>query len=221
MCGNYENSERLLARLLDHAQADLDKAECLAEQTTSLSSVGNFIKAIETANRGLAYFGKAIPDHAEEADRRRRALMTEIASQGIDIWNTILNMPFTTDRKRKIELAFYSELIPDLYMSGLVPQLYLSAAQSTQHCLSGGWTNRPSIRSALWGCSLANRRSSSRPSNMKTWPATSRHNTPTPSAPRGDERDRLVQYALAKPPATDRGLLPQVDPVREKLWRSV
>ncbi len=47
-------------------------------------------------------------------------------------------MPFTKDRKSKIELAFYSELIPDLYMSGLVPQLYLSAAQSTEHCLSGG-----------------------------------------------------------------------------------
>ena len=49
---------------------------------------------------------------------------------------TILNMPFTTDRKSKIELAFYSELIPDLYLSGLVPQLYLAAALSTQHCLA-------------------------------------------------------------------------------------
>lgn len=154
MCGNYENSERLLARLLDHAQADLDKAECLAEQTTSLSSIGNFIKAIETANRGLAYFGKAIPDHAEEADRRRRALMTEIASQGIDIWNTILNMPFTTDRKRKIELAFYSELIPDLYMSGLVSQLYLSAAQSTQHCLSGGMDESTIYSFSIMGLQL-------------------------------------------------------------------
>jgi two-component sensor histidine kinase len=47
-------------------------------------------------------------------------------------------MPFTAERKSKIELAFYSELIPDLYMSGLVPQLYLSAVQSTQHCLAGG-----------------------------------------------------------------------------------
>jgi len=140
MCGNYENSERLLTGLLDHAKTDLDKAECLAEQTSSLSSIGNFIKAIETANRGLAYFGKAIPDSPEEADGRRQALMTEIAEQKIDVWETILNMPFTTDRNRKmkIELAFYSELIPDLYMSGLVPQLYLAAAQSTQHCLSGG-----------------------------------------------------------------------------------
>ncbi len=138
MCGNHEASERLLNQLLDRARTDLDRAECLAEQTTSLSSIGNFIKAIETANRGLAYFGKAISTNAEEADARRRELMAEIASQDVDIWETILNMPFTTDRKRKVELAFYSELIPDLYMSGLVPQLYLSAAQSTQHCLSGG-----------------------------------------------------------------------------------
>ncbi len=69
MCGNYGNSETLLNELLDHAKTDLDKAECLAEQTTSLSSIGNFIKAIETANRGLAYFGKAIPDDPDEADR--------------------------------------------------------------------------------------------------------------------------------------------------------
>jgi predicted ATPase/GAF domain-containing protein len=138
MCGNYAKSERLLTELLDHAKTDLDRAECLAEQTTSLSSIGNFIKAIETANRGLAYFGKAIPESAEEADARRSQLMADIAGKNIDVWNTILNMPFTTDRRSKIELAFYSELIPDLYMSGLVQQLYLSASQSTQHCLAGG-----------------------------------------------------------------------------------
>ena len=64
--------------------------------------------------------------------------MENIASKGTDIFQEILDMPFTTDRKSKVELAFYSELIPDLYASGLVPQLYLSAAQSTRHCLSGG-----------------------------------------------------------------------------------
>jgi len=138
MCGNYETSESLLTLLLNRAKTDLDRAECLAEQTTSLSSIGNFIKAIETANQGLSYFDKAIPTDAEEADKRRRKLMGEISSSKIDVWKTILNMTFTNDRRNKIELAFYSELIPDLYMSGLVPQLYLSAAQSTQHCLSGG-----------------------------------------------------------------------------------
>ncbi|MBI2266502.1 MAG: AAA family ATPase [Armatimonadetes bacterium] len=138
MCGNYEKSEKLLNELLDHARTDLDKAECLAEQTTSLSSIGNFIKAVETANRGLAYFNKSIPTDASLADKRRDELMGEIHGDHSDVWAAILSMPFTEDRKSKIELAFYSELIPDLYMSGLVPQLYLSAAQSTRHCLEGG-----------------------------------------------------------------------------------
>jgi predicted ATPase/signal transduction histidine kinase len=139
MCGRYESSEKLLNQLLGHAKTDLDKAEALAEQTTSLSSIGNFIKAIETANRGLKFFGKSIPDDPELAEKKREKLMNKINSKyGSRIWDTILNMPFTKKRKSKIELVIYSELIPDLYMSGLVPQLYLSAVQSTQHCLEGG-----------------------------------------------------------------------------------
>lgn len=138
MVGKYESSEKLLNQLLLRARSDLDKAEALAEQTTSLSSFGNFIKAIETANRGLSYFGKSLPEDPELAERKRDSIMEEIDRRYPDVWTTILNMPFTQDRKNKIELAFYSELIPDLYMSGIVPQLYLSAVQSTQHCLSGG-----------------------------------------------------------------------------------
>ncbi len=139
MCGRYERSEKLLNQLLDHAQTDLDKAAALAEQTTSLSSIGDFIKAVETANRGLVFFEKSIPDDPELAEKKREQLMNEITSKYVDnIWDIILNMPFTRERKSKIELAFYSELIPDLYMSGLVPQLYLSAVQSTRHCLEGG-----------------------------------------------------------------------------------
>jgi predicted ATPase len=139
MCGRYESSEKLLNQLLGHAKTDLDKAEALAEQTTSLSSIGNFIRAIEIANRGLAFFGKSIPDDPELAEKKREKLMNKINSKyGSRIWDTILNMPFSKKRKSKIELVIYSELIPDLYMSGLVPQLYLSAVQSTQHCLEGG-----------------------------------------------------------------------------------
>ena len=61
MCGNYDNSERLLTQLLDHAKTDLDKAECLAEQTTSLSSIGNFIKAIETGQSWSRLFRQGHP----------------------------------------------------------------------------------------------------------------------------------------------------------------
>lgn len=153
MCGRYEQSERLLNHLIEHAVSDLDKAEALAEQTTSLSSFGNFNKAIETANRGLAYFNKSIPDDAEQARQQTQELMAQIEQQG-DVWTTILNMPFTQERKSKIELVFYSELIPDLYMCGLVPQLYLSAAQSTLHCLEGGMDESVIYSFSIMGLNL-------------------------------------------------------------------
>lgn len=153
MCGRYEASEALLNQLIEHAVSDLDKAEALAEQTTSLSSFGNFIKAVETANRGLAYFDKAIPEDGAEARQRMKTLMSQIGEQA-DVWNKILHIPFTTERKSKIELAFYSELIPDLYMSGQVPQLYLSAAQSTLHCLEGGMDESAIYSLSIMGLNL-------------------------------------------------------------------
>jgi len=153
MCGRYDESETLLNKLIEHADSDLDKAEALAEQTTSLSSFGNFIKAIATANRGLAYFDKSIPEDAGEATQRMQALMAQVGEHG-DVWEKILHMPFTKERKNKIELAFYSELIPDLYMSGLVPQLYLSAAQSTLHCLQGGMDESVIYSFSIMGLNL-------------------------------------------------------------------
>ena len=154
MCGHYDESEMLLNQLIEHAVSDLDKAEALAEQTTSLSSIGDFIKAIETANRGLAYFDKAIPENDAEAKERLKTLMQLIHHDYGDVWQKILNMPFTEDRKSKIELVIYSELIPDLYMSGLVPQLYLSAAQSTIHCLQGGMDESVIYSFSIMGLNL-------------------------------------------------------------------
>ena len=154
MCGRYEQSEILLNELLKQANNDMDRAEALAEQTTSLSSIGNFIKAIETANRGLAFFDKAIPKDDAEAGERLNTLMHSIHHGDGDVWQKILNTPFTEDRKSKIELVFYSELIPDLYMSGLVPQLYLSAAQSTIHCLQGGMDESVIYSFSIMGLNL-------------------------------------------------------------------
>ncbi|NOQ62881.1 MAG: AAA family ATPase [Methyloprofundus sp.] len=154
MCGRYEQSEKLLNELLQRAVDDLDRAEALAEQTTSLSSIGDFIKAIETANKGLAYFDKAIPSDDTLAKQKLALLMQAIEESSADIFNDILQMSFTEDRKSKIELVFYSELIPDLYMSGMVAQLYLSAAQSTLHCLQGGMDESVIYSFSIMGLNL-------------------------------------------------------------------
>ena len=66
-----------------------------------------------------------------------------------------MGIRFTQERKSKIELAFYSELIPNHYMSGLVPQLYLSAAQSTQHCLQGNMDESAIYSFSIMGLNLS------------------------------------------------------------------
>ncbi|MGZ3808379.1 MAG: histidine kinase dimerization/phosphoacceptor domain -containing protein, partial [Bacteriovorax sp.] len=154
MVGRYATSEKLLTDLLNNAKSELDKIEALAEQTTSLSSIGNFIKAIETANKGLAYFDMDIPENSELARSKCEKIMAKIHGNNEDVWTKILGMPFSDDRRSKVELSFYSELIPDLYMSGMPEQLYLSAAQSTMNCLSGGMNESVIYAFSIMGLNL-------------------------------------------------------------------
>ncbi|MBW2735274.1 MAG: GAF domain-containing protein, partial [Deltaproteobacteria bacterium] len=136
--GNQRQSEAIVNTLLEKATSDLDKADCLYEQTAGLSSMGIFRNAIDLGNRGLDYFGRRIPDDDDEALKRSAEIIEEIHRDDADIWQAILDVAPSDHRATKIETAIYSELIPDYYLAGMVPQLYLSAIQSTQNCLAGG-----------------------------------------------------------------------------------
>ena len=136
--GNQRQSEAIVNTLLEQANNDLDKADCLYEQTAGLSSMGVFRNAIELGNRGLDYFDRRIPDDDAEALRRAAAIIDTIHRGDTDIWQAILDVVPSENRATKIETAIYSELIPDYYLAGMVPQLYLSAIQSTENCLAGG-----------------------------------------------------------------------------------
>ncbi|WAK02662.1 AAA family ATPase [Methylobacter sp. YRD-M1] len=136
--GNQPESEQILNTLISRAKSDIDRIDCLYEQTTGLSSMGKFEQAIALGNRGLAYFNRAIPDNDDLALERAAAIMEQIHQGDTDIWQKILDIEPSSDRATQIETGIYSELIPDYYLAGMVPQLYLSAIQSTQNCLAGG-----------------------------------------------------------------------------------
>jgi len=136
--GNQPASEKILKTLLDESKNDLDRIDCLYEQTTGLSSMGRFKQAIDVGNRGLSFFNRQIPEDDELALKRSAEIIDQIHRDDSNIWQQILTITPSGDRATKIETGIYSELIPDYYLSGMVPQLYLSAIQSTQNCLSGG-----------------------------------------------------------------------------------
>lgn len=136
--GNQPASEAMMATLLQRARNDLDKADCLYEQTAGLSSMGVFERAIALGNEGLDYFGRRIPDDDEVALAESAKILGRIHEGDTDVWQAILDVEPSTERAIRIETAIYSELIPDYYLAGMVPQLYLAAIQSTANCLDGG-----------------------------------------------------------------------------------
>jgi predicted ATPase/signal transduction histidine kinase len=136
--GNQNQSEIILNTLMQKASNDLDRVDCLYEQTTGLSSLGNFKRAIELGNRGLEFFNRAIPNDDVQALNRAKLSFSQIHQNNRDVWQEILDVEPSSDRATQIETGIYSELIPDYYLAGMVPQLYLAAIQSTQNCLAGG-----------------------------------------------------------------------------------
>jgi predicted ATPase/signal transduction histidine kinase len=136
--GHQPESEQILNILIQESNNDLDRIDCLYEQTTGLSSMGKFKEAIELGNRALQFFNRAIPDDDEKALSRSAEIINAIHASQQDIWQQILDIIPSGERATRIETGIYSELIPDYYLAGMVPQLYLSAIQSTQNCLAGG-----------------------------------------------------------------------------------
>lgn len=136
--GNQVEASKILDILLQNSKNDLDRADCLYEQTTGLSSLGNFVKAIELGNRGLDIFNRRIPTDDKKCLDKADKIFAVMHKESENIWQNILTIEPSHDRKINIETGIYSELIPDYYLSGMVPQLYLSAMQSTQNCLAGG-----------------------------------------------------------------------------------
>jgi len=136
--GNQPASEKILNTLIKESKNDLDRIDCLYEQTTGLSSMGKFKQAIALGNQGLSFFNRQVPEDDVLALKRSAEIFEQIHAGNDDIWQQILDTKPTGNRETKIETGIYSELIPDYYLSGMVPQLYLSAIQSTQNCLAGG-----------------------------------------------------------------------------------
>src|SRR5690606_38835713 len=107
--GNQPESEQILNTLINRSKSDIDRIDCLYEQTTGLSSMGKFEQAIALGNRGLAYFNRAIPENDALALERADTIIKQIHQGDTDIWQKILDIEPSSDRATQIETGIYSE----------------------------------------------------------------------------------------------------------------
>ncbi|MDY6967647.1 MAG: PAS domain S-box protein [Spirochaetota bacterium] len=132
--GNQDASQALLETLLEKSKTDLDRAECLADQAANLTSLGEFQKAIDLSIQGLTYLGKSIPENEDDIDTRIDELARKIKEVPISI-DEIIGREILSDRRALIELALYSQLIPNNYMIGRVKDFFLAGLEATYLCL--------------------------------------------------------------------------------------
>ena len=136
--GRQEEAEMIIDTLLTNAKSDLDSAECLAEYTTTLSSLGNLEEAIKTGNVGLLYFNKSIPDSDSRLMEKVDELFKSIHQGNRDVWQEILDTEPSAERGVLIETSIYRNLLPVYYLANMKPQTIMAALYSLENCFKGG-----------------------------------------------------------------------------------
>jgi len=132
--GNQERVEELLNELIKMSKTDLDRAECLAEQSTNLLSLGEFKQSILAANQGLAYFNKAIPEDDSDVVQTTDHLAAAIKKAGVFPHEISAKNPISK-RDELIEITLYNQLIPAYYLTGQTRKFFLTGIQAAHKCL--------------------------------------------------------------------------------------
>ena len=135
--GDQSRAEELLDELIRESKTDLDRADCLAEQSTNLLSLGKFQQSILVANQGLAYFGKALPENESDIIQKTDYLADAIKKSGVSP-HEILQKDPVMRRKELIEITLYNQLVPAYYLTGLYREFKLVSLQATHLCISIG-----------------------------------------------------------------------------------
>jgi len=135
--GKQSNSEKLLNELIKRSKTALDQAECLAEQATVFLSFGDINRSISTANKGLAYFNKMLPEKNEDVLQKIKKIAADISRADISPADIIKRKPLDS-REKLIELTLYNQLIPAYYRLGQPNNFFLAALQATYSCLFSG-----------------------------------------------------------------------------------
>ncbi len=152
--GHQDAAENTLEIVIQRSNNHLDRADCLYEQAISLSSLGQFKKAIKTGNRGLDYFNRRIPDDNALAMQKIEQLSAQFHQPNRDIWQEILTIKPSHDRALLIEVGICGDILPDYYLAGMLNQCFLAAFQAVENCLLGGIDENASISFALVGLFL-------------------------------------------------------------------
>ena len=136
--GDQKRSSKTVELALLHAQTDLDRAECLYEQTVAHASMGDVRRCIDLGRRALVLIGETLPLAKDEIEGELSHLVNEFHQNNRDIWHEVVNAPFINGRKGTLELHLYGETLAACYLSGQIPMFTLLALRTIKMAVNEG-----------------------------------------------------------------------------------
>ncbi len=125
--GDQKRSKKIVDIALEHAQSNLDRAECLYEQTVAYASMGDLSGSIESGRRALELIGENLPVSENEIKMELSHLVEELHGNNRNIYQEVFAAPLINDRRVALELHLYAEIFSSCYASGQVLMLTLLA----------------------------------------------------------------------------------------------
>lgn len=136
LVGEQNNANDIINIALQQAQNDLDRADCLLEQTIAIASLGQVEDSIMLGKKCCLLLGHPLPDD-EETIAMETANHVETL-QRIECRTEYRKLQPTKDRKILIELDLYTELLATSYLSGQASLFFLASMRAIKIALQYG-----------------------------------------------------------------------------------
>lgn len=136
--GDHERSEKAIKIALKHAQSDLDKAECLYEQTVTCASMGDVDRVIDYSNKVLKILNRSLPETDKSIRRETSKILAMLHENRLNLRDMIEASPIATNRQAILESNLYAEMLPVFHNSGRLFHATLLSARSVEILLENG-----------------------------------------------------------------------------------
>ena len=138
MRGSQERSNKVVDIALQYARSDLDRAECLYEQTVAAASQGDLVGSIELARRALILIGRPIPETEDEIQTETALFIESFHGHNRDIWQEVIDAPDIVGRQEILALHLASEVLTSAYVTGQLSMFTLMACRTVDIAVKTG-----------------------------------------------------------------------------------
>ena len=136
--GDQKRSNEIVAIAIKHAKTDLDRAECLYEQTVAYASLGNVDRSIDFASQALNLIGIYLPVSEDDINAELLHLADDLYQNSRSICSNIVDAPLLKGQQNILEFHLYGAVVSSCYASGKYSMFMLMAMRAINLGLNKG-----------------------------------------------------------------------------------